>query len=109
MLIAALLELAPGKEWTIQGSRIIWNGSRAGRPTLARINARVAELGAAEPLADLRRERTRRLAESDWLVVRAAETGDPVPGGWTSYRQALRDITESYSSLASVVWPSPPA
>jgi len=26
-----------------------------------------------------------------------------------AYRQALRDITETYTSLEDVVWPTPPA
>lgn len=119
-LITALQELAPGKEWTlhggavgganiVQGTRIVWHGSRSGRPTLTSLRARVAELEAAQPLADLREERNKILAQSDWIVVRAAETGVPVPAGWASYRQALRDIPASYSSLAAAVWPVPPA
>ena len=108
-LITALMELAPGKEWTIQGTRVVWHGSRSGRPTQATISARVAELEAAQPLQDLRAERNKRLAACDWVAIRAAETGIAAPAEWTAYRQALRDVPASYGSLDDVVWPAPPS
>ena len=108
-LITALMELAPGKEWTIQGTRVVWHGSRSGRPTQATISARVAELEAAQPLQDLRAERNKRLAACDWVAIRAAETGIAAPADWTAYRQALRDVPASYGSLNDVVWPASPS
>ena len=108
-LETALLELAPGKEWTIQGSRVVWHGSRSGRPTQATVAARVAELEAAQPLQDLRAERNKRLAACDWVAIRAAETGIAAPAEWTAYRQALRDVPASYGSLDDVVWPDAPS
>lgn len=57
---------------------------------------------------DVRAERDRRLAESDWIVARAYERGEQVPGEWQTYRQALRDITTQTEPLA-IVWPDPPA
>lgn len=51
------------------------------------------ELTAMEYAAvELRRERDRLLAESDWVVTRSVETGNPVPAAWVAYRQALRDF-----------------
>ncbi len=32
----------------------------------------------------------------------------PVVGRWKTYRQALRDITNDYTSLDDVVWPEKP-
>ena len=49
----------------------------------ATVSAKLTELNAAEPLKLLRAERT-------------------------AYRQALRDITDSYTSLDDVVWPTKP-
>jgi hypothetical protein len=108
-LTTALLELAPGKQWTIQGDRIVWHGSRSGRPTQATISARVAELEAAQPLEDLRIERNKRLAECDWIAVRSQETGAAIPADWLAYRQALRDLPAAYGSLADAIWPALPA
>ena len=55
-------------------------------------------------LNDLRRERDKRIAETDWWAL-----GDrTMTTEQTSYRQALRDITNSYTSLEDVVWPIKP-
>ena len=48
-----------------------------------------AEIWAAEPMRQLRLERTRRLAESDWM----ANSDVTMTEEWRVYRQALRDIT----------------
>ena len=51
--------------------------------------------------------RDRRLAETDWVTLRAQEHGTPVPPEWLTYRQALRDITEQPDPF-SIVWPAAP-
>jgi hypothetical protein len=55
-----------------------------------------------------RAKRDRLLAESDWVVIKAAELDEPVPGPWSAYRQALRDITEQEDFPQSVTWPEKP-
>ena len=70
----------------------------------ATVAAKRDELIAAQPMKDLRVERDRRLAETDWWAV-ADRT---MTAEQTAYRQALRDITVSYSSLDDVVWPTKP-
>ena len=62
------------------------------------------ELEAAEPLRLLREERNYLLAETDWWVLpdRTATQAQ------LDYRQALRDITDTYTSLDNVVWPTKP-
>lgn len=56
----------------------------------------------------IREERDRLLAECDWVVVKAKETGSNVPAAWKSYRQALRDITSTFDSANDVVFPEKP-
>jgi hypothetical protein len=68
------------------------------------VSAKKAELDAAEPLKLLREERNRRIAETDWW----ATVDQNVVPERMDYRQALRDITKSYSSLDDVVWPTKP-
>ena len=58
--------------------------------------------------AVLRLERNTRLAETDWVVTMHKELGTNIPAAWKTYRQALRDITNTYSSLDTVVWPTKP-
>lgn len=70
----------------------------------ATVSAKRDELIAAQPMKELRAERDRRLAETDWWAV-ADRT---MTAEQTAYRQALRDITVSYSSLDDVVWPTKP-
>jgi len=103
----ALLELAPGKQWSILGSTIVWH-SEGPHPTEQEIEAKANEIAAAAPLSELRLERNQRLADSDWIIVRSTETGVEAPQDWKIYRQALRDITNSYQSLDNVVWPQKP-
>ena len=70
----------------------------------ATVAAKRDELIAAQPMKLLRAERDRKLAETDWWAV-ADRT---MTAEQTAYRQALRDITNSYTSLDDVVWPTKP-
>jgi hypothetical protein len=66
--------------------------------------AKVSELSAGEDIFLLRMERDRLIAETDWWVL-----PDRTPTqAQLDYRQALRDITNTYSSLDDVVWPTKP-
>lgn len=62
--------------------------------------------------AAFRFERNRRLAESDWIVVRAHERGEPIPEAWAAYRQALRDLPSLLNDeqilSGAIPWPSMP-
>ena len=68
------------------------------------VSAKKAELDAAEPLKLLREERNRRIAETDWW----ASSDLTMSQARRDYRQALRDITNTYQSLGTVVWPVKP-
>ena len=52
-------------------------------------------------------QRDRLLQESDWRVVKAADTGIPLSQEWKDYRQALRDITTQIDPF-NIIWPTPP-
>lgn len=68
------------------------------------VETKLNELNAAEPLKLLRAERDRLIALTDWW----AGSDLTMTAEQTAYRQALRDITETYSSLDTVVWPTKP-
>lgn len=72
--------------------------------TWAEVKAKYDELIAAEPLRLLRVERNQRLANTDWW----ASSDLTMTEAQTAYRQALRDITDTYTSLDDVVWPEVP-
>lgn len=68
------------------------------------IKIALADLNAAEPMKLLRAERNKRIAETDWW----ASSDLTMTAERTAYRQALRDITNTYTSLDDVVWPVKP-
>lgn len=55
-----------------------------------------------------RAERDRRIAATDWVILRNLETSEPVPQEWLDYRQALRDLPETTADPAKPVWPKAP-
>jgi hypothetical protein len=59
---------------------------------------------AAMELRTLRRQRNQKIAETDWW----ANSDLTMTQAQTDYRQALRDITDTYSSYLDVVWPVKP-
>jgi hypothetical protein len=55
----------------------------------------------------IRSDRDRRLNETDWVSIRAADTATPMSAEWAAYRQALRDIT-TQSDPFNITWPTKP-
>ena len=72
--------------------------------TWGTVKTKLIELNELEPMKLLREERNRRIAETDWW----ASSDLTMSAERTAYRQALRDITKTYSSLDDVVWPDKP-
>ena len=56
----------------------------------------------------LREHRNSKLAETDWEIVMHKEKGTNIPTALKTYRQALRGITDSATSLYDVTWPEKP-
>lgn len=105
----AILSLVSEAKLQMVGEEIIWLDDRP-QPTEEQIQAKIAELEAAEPMRQLRLERTRRLAQSDWM----ANSDVTMTEEWRLYRQALRDITtqspslDSDGNLTGITWPIAP-
>jgi len=60
-------------------------------------------------LKDLRAERDRRLAATDWVTLKAYSTSTPVPEAWATYMQALRDLPATTEDPKNPVWPVQPS
>ena len=58
----------------------------------------------------VRSQRDNILASTDWLIIKAQETGVAMDQVWVDYRQALRDITNhvNFPYLADEDWPVKP-
>lgn len=62
----------------------------------------------ADQAKAVREQRNAKLAATDWFVIKALETGAPVPANVAAERQALRDITAQPGFPWSVEWPNQP-
>lgn len=65
----------------------------------------VNQLIADAKLEALKIERNKKLAETDYWMFSDTSTATQAQ---LDYRQALRDITNTYTSLDDVVWPTKP-
>ena len=66
----------------------------------------------AEEWKRIRTQRTRLLAETDWVVIKARENGGTVPAKWKTYRVALRDLPAEQSAktkYSEITWPTQPS
>ena len=112
----ALLELAPGAQWIMNAddyNQITWFSPDIPKPTILEVEAKIAELRAAEPMRRLRIERDRLITETDWWVL-----PDRTPTSeQLAYRQALRDLPTTATpvldptsrlGISGVTWPTKP-
>ena len=61
-----------------------------------------------EVSATVRSQRDNLLAETDWVVIKAKETGGNLSAAFKEYRQALRDITAQDGFPYDITWPEKP-
>jgi|DEB0MinimDraft_6_1074348.scaffolds.fasta_scaffold06301_6 hypothetical protein len=62
-------------------------------------------------MEELRTKRNALLEETDYIVIKAKETGATIPTAWKTYRQALRDITNGLTTVEeveAVIFPEKP-
>ena len=57
---------------------------------------------------DIRGQRAILLQRCDWTQVADADLTQEQKDAWTVYRQALRDIPETFQTPQAVQWPTPP-
>ena len=79
---------------------IVREGVNANKPTQEEIDTKIAEI----KLDEVRAERNRKLAETDFYALSDVTMSSEM----STYRQALRDITDSATSLDDVTWPTKP-
>ena len=112
----ALMSLKPGEGWSWAGfdyKDLNWEG-KSTKPSESEIDAELTKLNNEEPMIQLRYERNKKIAESDWRANSDVTLSDE----WKTYRQALRDITSGASpkldsvgrlDMTSVTWPTEPS
>ena len=112
-LINALQALEPSRQWTVRGNvyeGIAWgDDDTIPRHTKERVEAKLKELIDAQPLKELRQERNRRLAQTDYLFTSDFPHATPEKKQeWFEYRQALRDLPTATEDPVNPVWPVAP-
>ena len=120
-IVEALIALKPKAQFILRGDTyagLEWLDETQTMPTEDEINAKIAELEAAEPARLVREIRDRLLAESDWTQNRDVVLLNDTT--WKQYRQDLRDLPASASftpkldsngnlDMSSVTWPLKPS
>ena len=117
----ALQSLRPNAQWHMIGteySNIYWDDETQTKPTEQEVNAKIAELEAAEPYKLLRIERNKLIAETDWTQLKDISLDSIREKNWKEYRQALRDLPNGSTpkldsngdlDMSSVTWPDKPS
>ena len=124
-LADAIRALRPNSGYTLRGnvySGLEWDSNNTQtKPTEEELNAKMTTLRTTEkPMELLREERTKILAQSDWMANSDVTMSDE----WKIYRQKLRDFPKVYSGVPSsnlkldadgeldnslIIWPTPPS
>ena len=99
-----------GTFWELPSGEIKFADNYIGhKPSEAEIQAKIAELEAAEPLRLLRQQRNQLLSQTDWMAV----SDRTMTQAQIDYRQALRDLPETadpqldeQGNLTNVTWPT---
>jgi len=79
------------------------------KPPKEEFEAKLQELIDAQPWKELRADRNKRIAQTDYLAI--PDYPHPTPEAkqaWLDYRQALRDLPANTEDPAAPVWPTPP-
>ena len=98
-LSEALYALGIDGGWKIKEGQIVKWWADKPQPSDDVIQAKLAELRVAEPLEELREERNRRIALTDWRF-----RSDLSPSQeWKDYCVALRNLPQTYSPTIDIL------
>ena len=100
----AYSDLRPGASFVLRGSELEWLDENTTPPTQEEAEERLTELRAQVPWNELRQQRNRLIAETDYLALSDATLTDEM----STYRQALRDLPANTTDPANPVWPTKP-
>ena len=106
MIIEAILKINPNAKVTVRGNEIEWHEGTT-PISQADIEAQFPAVEFDMAMADLRAKRDAKLAETDYLAL----SDNTLSAEMTTYRQALRDITNGLTTVEdvnAVVFPTKP-
>ena len=109
MIIKSILKINPNAQVSVNAddiNQITWHNGTTPIP-VADIQAQLPIVEFDMAMEDLRVKRNKLLADTDYLAL----SDNTMSAEMTTYRQALRDITNSLTTVAdveAVVWPTKP-
>ena len=109
MIIEAIKKINPNAEVTVNAddiNQITWHNGTTPIP-VADIQAQLPIVEFDMAMEDLRAKRDRLIAETDYLAL----SDNTLSEAMSTYRQALRDITNGITTVEqanSVTWPTKP-
>lgn len=106
----AIRHLYPTAEWSVyndayEGLTWLSNTPKPTKEELENAWNEIKNIVAWEPI---KAERDQRLKDSDWVIIKYSELRSEIPQDWKEYRQALRDIPQTFQSPDEVIWPTKP-
>lgn len=111
-IASILLDRYPGQQWNLTNNdydTLVWETvNSVPKPTLEELENAWPTVLDTKKFKELRQERNRRLAECDWVTLKAYSTDTPVPEEWKTYMQALRDLPANTEDPKNPVWPAIP-
>ena len=79
------------------------------KPPKEEFEAKLQELIDAQPWKELREERNRRIAQTDYLFTSDyPHATEEVKQAWLDYRQSLRDLPATTEDPSNPLWPQEP-
>ena len=101
------------KGWAIEyadsgAERLLWE-DEGDAPVQADLEAEKPVIKNILGFEQLRYNRDKKLAETDWVVTKANETGVAESEAWKTYRQALRDLPSNTTDPFNPTWPTKPS
>jgi len=110
--IEAVLALVPNASVSVHANDVVtWYDPKVAPVTEEQIQAKLAELQAAEPMRLLREKRNRLLSDSDWTGASDTALTTEQQSAWRLYRQKLRDLPKGLNTefkVKNVKWPTKP-
>ena len=88
--------------------RLLWE-DEGDAPVQADLEAEKPVIKNILGFQQLRYQRDKKLAETDWVVTKANETGIAESDEWKTYRQALRDLPSNTTDPFNPTWPTKPS
>jgi hypothetical protein len=109
----ALQSLRPGAEWvSVSGDyeNIQWLSEDMEKPTKTEIEMEIRRLRGEKPWKELRTERNKRIAQTDYLAIPDyPHASEEAKQAWLDYRQALRDLPANTTDPENPIWPIAPS